>query len=129
MLAKVGGFDLAAMAGVFLGAAESRLPVVIDGFISVTAALCAVRLCPAARDFLFPSHGSFERGYAVAAQALSLTPALTLDMRLGEGSGCPLGFRVLEAACAAMNGMATFEDARIDDGYLAPIRTKDCFTV
>ena len=129
VLAKVGGFDLAAMAGVFLGAAESRLPVVIDGFISVVAALCAVRLCPAARDFLFASHGSFERGYAVAAQALSLTPVLLLDMRLGEGSGCPLGFRVLEAACAAMNGMATFEDARIDDGYLAPIRAKDCFTV
>ncbi len=129
VLAKVGGFDLAAMTGVFLGAAESRLPVVIDGFISVVAALCAVRLCPAARDHLFASHGSFERGYAVAAQALALTPVLTLGMRLGEGSGCPLGFRVLEAACAAMNGMATFDEARIDDGYLAPIREKDCFSI
>lgn len=129
VLSKVGGFDLAAMAGVFLGAAESRLPVVIDGFISVVAALCAVRLCPAARDFLFSSHGSFERGYAVAAQALSLTPVLLLDMRLGEGSGCPLAFRVIEAACAVIDTMATFPEAAIDDTYLTEIREKDSFTV
>lgn len=129
VLSKVGGFDLAAMTGVFLGAAEQRIPVVIDGFISIVAALCAVRLCPAVRDILFSSHGSYERGYAIAAQALGLSPVLMLGMRLGEGSGCPLGFRVLEAACAAMNGMATFDQARIDDGYLAPIRAHDSFTV
>jgi len=125
----VGGLDLAAMCGVFLGAAENRLPVVIDGFISVVAALCAVRLCPSVRDYLFPSHASYERGYAVAAAELGLEPWLLLDMRLGEGSGCPIAFRVVEAACAAANGMATFAGASIDDGYLDAIRGKDCFSV
>ena len=129
VLSKVGGLDLAAMCGVFLGAGKNRLPVVIDGFISVVAALCAVRLCPAVRDYLFPSHVSFERGYSVAAAELGLEPWLLLDMRLGEGSGCPLAFRVLEAACAVTNGMATFEGASIDDSYLDDIRGKDCFTV
>ena len=129
VLSKVGGFDLAAMTGIFLGAAEQHIPVVIDGFISIVAALCAARLCPAAREYFFASHGSYERGYAVAAHELGLSPVLMLGMRLGEGSGCPLGFRVLEAACAAMNDMATFDEARIDDGYLAPIRAHDSFTV
>lgn len=129
VLSAVGGLDLAAMCGVFLGAARCRLPVVIDGFISVVAALCAVRLCPAVRDYLFPSHASYERGYAVAAAELGLEPWLLLDMRLGEGSGCPIAFRVLQAACAAANGMATFEGAAIDDGYLDAIRGKDCFRV
>ena len=129
VLSKVGGLDLAAMCGVFLGAAKNRLPVVVDGFISVVAALCAVRLCPAVRDYLFPSHASYERGYALAAAELGLEPWLALDMRLGEGSGCPLAFRMLEAACAVTNGMATFEGASIDDSYLDAIRGKDCFTV
>ena len=126
-LSKVGGLDLAAMCGVFLGAAKNRLPVVVDGLISAVAALCAVRLCPAVRDYLFPSHASMERGYALAAAEIGLAPYLLLDMRLGEGSGCPLAFRVMEAACAATNGMATFADASIDDGYLDAIRGKDCF--
>ena len=127
VLAKVGGLDLAAMCGVFLGAAACRLPAVIDGFISVVAALCAYRLCPDAAGAMFPSHASYERGYAVAARELGLDPWLLLDMRLGEGSGCPLAFEVLSAACAVMNGMATFEGAAIDDGYLDAIRGKDCF--
>ena len=129
VLAKVGGLDLAAMTGVFLGAARYRLPVVIDGLISIVAALCAARLCPAAADYMFPSHASFEIGYAVAAKELGLSPWLLLDMRLGEGSGCPLAFRVMEAACAYTNNMATFDQASIDDGYLDEIRGKDCFTV
>ena len=129
VLAKVGGFDLAAMCGVFLGAARYRLPVVIDGFISIVAALCAARLCPDAAGFMFPSHASFEIGYAKAAKELGLEPWLQLNMRLGEGSGCPLSFRVLEAACAFTNNMATFDQASIDDGYLDEIREKDCYTV
>jgi len=129
VLGKVGGFDLCAMTGVFLGAAHERLPVVADGLISVTAALCAVRLCGAARAYLFPSHVSCEPGYRLAADALGLKPWLSLGMRLGEGSGCPIAFRVLEAACAAMNGMATFPEAAIDDSYLAEIREGDSFTV
>lgn len=123
VLAKVGGLDLAAMCGVYLGAAAHRIPVVIDGFISIVAALSAVRLCPAARDFMFPSHASAEPGYLRAADEIGLSPWLMLNMRLGEGSGCPLAFQILDAACALMNDMATFEEARIDDGYLEEIRT------
>ncbi len=129
VLSKVGGFDLAAMTGAFLGAAKARVPAVIDGFISVVAALCAARLCPAAGAFLIPSHASAEIGYKTAMDALGLAPLFDLGMRLGEGSGCPIAMAVLDAACAAMNGMATFSEARIDDGYLDPIRAADSFTV
>ena len=129
VLSKVGGFDLAATCGVFLGAARYRLPVVIDGFISIVAALCAARLCPTAKEYMFPSHASYEIGYARAAEELGLEPWFLLNMRLGEGSGCPLAFRVLEAACAFTNNMATFDEASIDDGYLDEIREKDCYTV
>ena len=129
VLSKVGGFDLAAMCGAFLGAAASRRPVVIDGFISVVAALCAVRLCPAVRDYLVPSHASFEIGYQKAMDAMDLTPMLLLGMRLGEGSGCPLAFQILSAACAVMNDMATFDQAGINDDYLEDIRKGDNFTV
>ena len=126
-LCKVGGLDIAAMCGVFLGAARCRLPAVIDGLISAVAALCAVRLCPAARDYLFASHLSREIGYQAAIKELGLAPWLHLGMRLGEGSGCPIAFRVLESACAAAAGMATFQGAAIDDSYLSEIRGKDCF--
>lgn len=129
VLAKVGGFDLAAMCGAFLGAAASRRPVVIDGLISAAAALCAVRLCPCVKAYLVPSHASFEIGYRLAMEALELEPIFLLGMRLGEGSGCPLAFEVLSAACAVINGMATFDQAGIDDGYLEEIRQGDKFTV
>ena len=129
VLAGVGGFDIAAMTGAFLGAAKARVPAVIDGFISAVAALAAVRLCPGVRDYLIPSHASYEVGYRVAMEALALEPMLFLDMRLGEGSGCPLAMALLEAACAVTNDMATFTEAQIDDGYLEPIRKTDAFTV
>lgn len=129
VLSKVGGFDIAAMCGAFLGAAASRRPVVVDGFISAVAALCAVRLCPRVRGYLVPSHASFEIGYRLAMDAIGLKPMLLLGMRLGEGSGCPLAFTVLEAACAIINDMATFDQAGIDDGYLEEIRQGDQFTV
>lgn len=129
VLHKVGGLDIAAMTGAFLGCAHEGIAAAVDGYISVVAALCAVGLCPAVRDYLFLSHQSYELGYAKAAQALGLSPCLALDMRLGEGSGCPLLFRVLEGACGVMSRMATFAEAAIEDGYLAPIRAKDSFTV
>ena len=129
VLAKVGGFDLCAMCGVFLGAAAVRLPVVIDGLISVVAALCAKRLCPGSASFMFPSHASYEIGYRVAAEELGIRPWLELDMRLGEGSGCPIAFRIIEAACAYTAHMASFDEAAIDDSYLDKIRGKDCFSV
>ena len=129
VLSKVGGLDIAAMTGAFLGCAHERLGAAVDGYISVTAALCAVRLCPAVKDYLFLSHQSYELGYRLAAEALELTPCLALDMRLGEGSGCPLLFRVMEGACGVMANMATFPEAAIVDDYLAPIRSGDSFTV
>ena len=130
VISKVGGLDIAAMCGVFLGAAAGRLPVVIDGFISVVAALCAARICPSAAEYMFPSHASFEPGYRKAIDELRLKPWLGLGMRLGEGSGCPIAFQVMKAACAAMNGMALFgEESVIDDGYLEEIRSGDSFSV
>ena len=129
VLSKVGGLDLAAMCGVYLGAARYHIPVVIDGLISVAAALCAKRLCPASAEYMFASHAAFEIGHRHAVEELGLSPWLLLDMRLGEGSGCPLAFRVLEAACAYTSNMATFDEASIDDGYLEDIRGKDCYTV
>lgn len=128
VLSKVGGFDLAAMCGAFLGAAAARRPAVIDGLISAAAALCAVRLCPNVRGYLVPSHASFEIGYRLAMEAMDLRPLFDLGMRLGEGSGCPLAFQVLDAACAVINDMATFDEAGINDDYLDEIRRGDQFT-
>ena len=127
VLTKVGGFDIAGMAGAFLGAAAERLPVVIDGFISAVAALCAVRLNPACIDYMIPSHASMERGYGLAMQALGLDPMLMLNMRLGEGSGCPIAFEIVSAALDVLASMATFAEAAIDDGYLAEIRENKKF--
>ena len=129
VLAKVGGFDLAAMCGAFIGAAATHRPVVIDGFISAVAALCAYLLCPHAVQYFIPSHASYEIGYRIAMDAMDLEPVFLLGMRLGEGSGCPLAFEILSAACAIMNDMATFDQAGIDDGYLDEIRQGDQFTV
>lgn len=128
VLAKVGGFDLAAMCGAFLGAAASRRAAVIDGVISAVAALCAVRLCPLVRGYLIPSHASFEIGYRLAMEEMTLRPLFDLGMRLGEGSGCPLAFQMLDAACAVMNNMASFDEAGINDDYLDEIRQGDQFT-
>ena len=129
VLAKLGGFDIAAMCGAFLGCAEKRCPAVIDGFISAVAALCAYKLCPDAAGYFIPSHASYEIGYKLAMDAMKLEPIFLLGMRLGEGSGCPLAFEVLGAACAILNDMATFDQAGIDDGYLEEIRQGDKFSV
>ena len=129
VLSKVGGFDIAAMCGAFIGAAVSRRPVVIDGFISAVAALCAYKLCPNVKGYLIPSHASYEIGYKLAMDAMDLQPLFLLGMRLGEGSGCPLAFQALDAACAIINDMATFDQAGINDGYLDEIREGDKFTV
>lgn len=125
VLAKVGGFDLAAMTGAFLGAAICRLPVVIDGFISVVAALTAARIAPPAKEYMIASHVSKEQGYGRALGGLGIPPMLNLDLRLGEGSGCPLAFQIIRGACAIMNEMATFAEAEINDEYLEEIRKLD----
>ncbi len=119
ILAKVGGFDICAMVGAFLGAAYYRLPVVVDGYISAVAALAATRLAPKAFNFMFGSHLSKEQGYKIAVDAMGIKPYFDLGMRLGEGSGCPISFNIIETACATMNEMATFEEGAIDADYLA----------
>ena len=129
VLSKIGGFDIAAMCGAFIGCAYSHKPVVIDGFISAVAALCAVRLCPSVKNYLIPSHASYEIGYKLAMDEMGLQPMLLLGMCLGEGSGCPLAFQILDAACAVINSMATFAEADINDDYLEDIRKGDKFTV
>ena len=128
VLSKVGGFDIAAMCGAFIGCAATHRPVVIDGFISAVAALCAYKLCPNAVHYFIPSHASYEIGYQLAMDAMNLTPIFLLEMRLGEGSGCPLAFEILSAACAVINTMATFDEAGINDYYLEEIRQGDKFT-
>ncbi|MCL2226867.1 MAG: nicotinate-nucleotide--dimethylbenzimidazole phosphoribosyltransferase [Oscillospiraceae bacterium] len=129
VLAKVGGFDLAALAGVFLGCAFMKVPVVIDGFISMVSALAAARIQPLAKEYMIASHASFEHGFVHAAQALGVEPCLNLNMRLGEGSGCPIMFAVIDAACAAMRDMGTFAEAEINDEYVEELRIGDKFTV
>lgn len=118
VLARVGGFDIAAMVGAYVGAAYYRLPVVIDGYISSVAALAAYKLAPKAKNFMLASHQSTEPGYLIAMNTLGVTPLFNLGMRLGEGSGCPISFKIIEAATATMNGMATYAEGAIDADYL-----------
>ena len=132
ILARCGGFDIAAMTGAFLGAAMEGIPVVIDGYISAAAALAAAEICPAAADYMFASHQSAEPGYRIALDRLAeyspgLEPFLALGMRLGEGSGCPIAFEVIRGACNVMRNMATFEEAAINDDYLEEVRRGGCF--
>ena len=122
VLSKVGGFDIAGMTGCFLGAAYCRVPIVIDGFISAAAALAAYRINPLVRDYIIPSHLSAEPGYSLVINEIGLEPLLDLNMRLGEGSGCPLAFNIIEAAEAIISDMATFEEATIRDDFLIDIR-------
>jgi nicotinate-nucleotide--dimethylbenzimidazole phosphoribosyltransferase len=129
VLAKVGGFDIAAMTGVFIGGAYTRTPVVIDGFISIVAALAASRLNPIVKEYMFASHASYEQGFSHAANALGLEPYLHLDMRLGEGSGCPIMFALIDAACTIIKNMGTFEQAHLNVEYLDEIKQGDNFTV
>ena len=122
LLSAVGGFDIAAMTGAYLGAAMHRIPAVIDGVISMAAALVATMICPTVKDYLFTSHKSKEGGYMVASEILGIEPMYDLGMRLGEGSGCPIAFKIIEAASAAMNGMKSLDEAKIDAEYLDEFR-------
>ncbi|MGI6153151.1 MAG: nicotinate-nucleotide--dimethylbenzimidazole phosphoribosyltransferase [Christensenellaceae bacterium] len=111
VLAKVGGLDIAAMAGAFCACACYSIPAVADGFISICAALAAVRMDERVGQVLFLSHKSAEKGYAAIARALGLHAPMDMGMRLGEGSGCPLMFYLLEAALCITDGMGTLEAA------------------
>lgn len=109
VLAKVGGFDLAGLCGVFLGGALYRIPILVDGAISATAALCAVRLCPAASDAIFATHQSAEPAGVLLLQALEKQPLITAGMRLGEGTGAVAAMPLLDMALAVYRG-STFAD-------------------
>lgn len=113
ILGALGGFEIATMCGFYLGAAEHRLPVVVDGFISTSAALVAREFAPAVTDSLLFSHASAEPGHAAMCAALGVRPPLALDMRLGEGSGAALLMPMIDASAALYSGMATFEEARV----------------
>ena len=113
VLAKVGGFDLVGMAGVMLGAASCGLPVVLDGFLSYSAALAACQIAPQIKPYLIPSHFSAEKGARTALAHLELDPYLNMGMRLGEGSGAALAMPIVEAACAMYNNMGQLSASNI----------------
>lgn len=114
VLCKVGGFDIAAMAGFYLGCALHRVPAVLDGYISNAAALAAVRLCPAAADALLPSHLSAEPGAALVMEALGLRPLLRLGMALGEGTGAVTVMPLIDMALRIYFDMPSFDDMGIE---------------
>ena len=122
VIAKVGGLDIAGLCGCFLGAAKNRIPIVIDGFISSAAALCAYKLNPLMHDYMFPSHLSAEPGASYMMKELGLEPLLDLKMRLGEGSGCPFAFYIIESAIQVINNMGTFGEAMINNDFLVDVR-------
>ena len=99
VLAKVGGLDIAGMAGIYLGCAKNRVPVVIDGFISAVSALIAYKICPVSREFMIASHLSEEPGMKYIMKELNLEPMLFMNMKLGEGTGAVMMFPVIEGAC------------------------------
>lgn len=115
VLAQLGGFEIAGLAGVVLGAAAARVPVVVDGFICGAAALCAIRLSPAAAGYLLASHRSVEPGHRAVLEALGARPLLDLELRLGEGTGAALAMGIVDAAVLVMNEMATFASAGVSD--------------
>jgi nicotinate-nucleotide--dimethylbenzimidazole phosphoribosyltransferase len=116
VLTKVGGFEIGGLAGVMLGAAVKRIPVVIDGFISGAAALIAAALAPPLKDFIIAAHVSAEAGHPALLRHLGLKPLLDLGMRLGEGTGAALGIYLAEAAARVLNEMATFAEAGVSEG-------------
>ena len=109
----LGGFEIAGLVGVILGAAAARVPVLLDGFITGAAALVAVRFAPAVRPRLIASHQSVEPGHAVALENIGLAPLLDLGLRLGEGTGAALAMPLVDAAARVLREMATFESAGV----------------
>ncbi len=113
VLAALGGFEIAGLVGLALGAAARRIPVLIDGLVPGAAALVAARLAPRARAFMLAAHRSVEPGHAVTLRALALEPLLSLELRLGEASGAALALPLLEVACALLREVASFEEAGV----------------
>lgn len=122
IIQKVGGFDIGAMIGVYIGCAYNNIPAVVDGFIAIVAALCAIKLNENIKDYIFLSHKSMEKGYVLAQEEIGLPSYLDLKMRLGEGSGCPIMFSIIDASLAMFKNMATFDEAKIDTEYLKSLK-------
>lgn len=122
VIAKVGGLDIAAMTGAYLACAAERIPVIIDGYISACAALCAYRMNSGNANYFFASHKSEEIGQTYILRELGLKPALNLNMRLGEGSGCPLMFTILDASMLIIDDMATLAQGSIDGTGFVDLR-------
>ena len=114
VLAKVGGFDIAGMCGLFLGGALYRVPVLMDGFISTVAALCALRLCPEAGKAMFASHVSAEPAGRLVLDALGKKPLITAEMRLGEGTGAVAAIPLLDMALSLYSDGTTFDSTGIE---------------
>ncbi len=125
VLSKIGGFDIAGLCGVFLGGALFKIPVVIDGLIASAAALCAKRICPKAGEYMIGSHLSAEPGAQYALETLGVMPLFSLGMRLGEGTGCPIAFGIIEGAIYTMNNMASFNEAGVDISDYIDIRAEE----
>jgi len=115
VLSKIGGFEIGGLVGCILAAAAHRVPVVIDGFISVASALIAVTIAPQAANYIFSSHNSVEKGHKIALDYLGKIPMFDLNMRLGEGTGAALGISFIEAGVKILNQMATFADAGVEN--------------
>ncbi len=116
ILAKVGGFEIGGIAGVILGAAANRIPVVIDGFISGAAALIAYELEPKVKDYMIAAHCSVEKGHKAIFGHMGLKPLLDFDLRLGEGTGAALAMGIIEGGTKILTQMATFESASVSQG-------------
>jgi len=113
VLAKVGGFEIGGIAGLILGAAAAKKPVLVDGFISTAGALIAAHLSPVSREYMIASHRSVEQGHRIALDALKKNPLLDLDLRLGEGTGAAIAMHLVEAAVRILTEVATFEEAAV----------------
>ena len=110
VLCEFGGLEIAGMAGAVIGAASESRPVIVDGFISSAAALLAIRLCPAVREYCIFAHRSSERGHGILLDALDAEPLLDLALRLGEGTGAVLAVPLVRAAARLLSDVATLDD-------------------
>ena len=115
VLHKVGGLEIAGLAGVMIAAASQRIPIVVDGFISTASAMIAAGLAPAVRNYMLSAHQSVEIGHQAMLKHLNLRPLLDLDLRLGEGTGSALAFHLIEASARILREMATFDEAGVSD--------------
>jgi nicotinate-nucleotide--dimethylbenzimidazole phosphoribosyltransferase len=115
VLHKVGGLEIAGLAGVMIAAARLRIPIVLDGFISTASAMIAVGLAPGVREYLIAAHQSVEIGHQAMLKHLNLRPLLDLNLRLGEGTGAALTFHLIEASTRILREMATFDEAGVSD--------------